>query len=224
MHESYRHTRLARSGLGPAMLCAGLMASAFGLRRRRRREPGEPHWRCRPGRARRAARGAAISVMAQEAPEGPLMVVSDTSGTVNPVTQSKVAAQIAGTVARIQHMAGDWVKAGETVIQLDDTQLKLSVATASSALDNAKIVLSTNEDTTSQASPKLELQVQSAEAALAWPKRTSTRPRPCSRPAAPPRPRSTARRASCRRPRRISPPSRPTSTRTRRRARRAWRC
>lgn len=113
------------------------------------------------------ARSAAISVMAQQAPEGPLTVVSDTSGTVNPVTQSKVAAQIAGTVAKILHKSGDWVKAGETVIQLDDSQLRLSVVTASSALDNAKIVLSTNEDTTSQANPRLELQVQSAEAALA---------------------------------------------------------
>ena len=112
-------------------------------------------------------RGTTISVMSQLAPEGPLMVVSDTSGTVSPVTQSKVAAKIAGTVAKVLHLAGDWVKAGETVIQLDDTQLKLSVETAQSALDNAKIVLSTNEDTTSQASPRLALQVQSAEAALA---------------------------------------------------------
>jgi multidrug efflux pump subunit AcrA (membrane-fusion protein) len=105
--------------------------------------------------------------MAQAAPEGPLMAVSDTAGTVNPVTQSKVAAQIAGTVAKIIHTAGDWVNAGDTVIQLDDTQLRLSVDTSRSALENAKIVLSTNEDTTSQASPKLALQVQSAEAALA---------------------------------------------------------
>lgn len=112
-------------------------------------------------------RGTTISVMSQLAPEGPLMVVSDTSGTVSPVTQSKVAAKIAGTVAKVLHLAGDWVKAGDTVIQLDDTQLKLSVDTAQSALDNAKIVLSTNEDTTSQASPRLSLQVQSAEAALA---------------------------------------------------------
>jgi len=112
------------------------------------------------------AAGGSISVMALEAPEGPLMVVSDTTGTVNPLTQSRVAAQIAGTVAKIEHMAGDWVKAGDTVIQLDDTQLRLSVETAKSALANAKIVLATNEDTTSQANPKLTLQVQSAEATL----------------------------------------------------------
>ena len=153
-------------GLGTAILCASIMAAlsacgAGGGASSASRTGG--FGQGGPG----GARGAAISVMAEEAPEGPLTVISDTSGTVNPVTQSKVAAQIAGTVARIQHKAGDWVKAGETVIQLDDTQLQLSVATASSVLDNAKIVLSTNEDTTSQAGPKLELQVQSAEAALA---------------------------------------------------------
>ncbi|MGA2547630.1 MAG: biotin/lipoyl-binding protein [Rectinemataceae bacterium] len=111
--------------------------------------------------------GGAISVMADLAPEGPLTVVSDTSGTVNPVTQSKVAAQIAGTVAKVLHLAGDWVKAGDTVIQLDDSQLQLSVKMARSALDNAKITLSTTADTTNQANPKLALQVRSGEAALA---------------------------------------------------------
>jgi multidrug resistance efflux pump len=105
--------------------------------------------------------------MAQIVSDGALSVVSDTAGTVNPVTQSKVAAQIAGTVAKINHLAGDWVKAGETVIQLDDSQLRLSVKIARSALDNAKITLTTTEDTTKQANPMLALQVQSDEAALA---------------------------------------------------------
>ena len=124
----------------------------------------------RPGGAQGAAggpRGGAIQVMAQTVPEGQLTVESETSGTVNPVTQSNVAAQIAGTVAKVNHLAGDWVKAGETVIQLDDSQLQLSVKTARSALDNAKITLSTAEDTTHQANPMLALQVQSDEAALA---------------------------------------------------------
>ena len=113
------------------------------------------------------ARGGPIPVMAEVVPEGPLTVVSDTAGTVNPVTHSNVASQIAGTVAKVNHLAGDWVKAGETVMQLDDSQLRLSVKIARSALDNAKITLSTTEDTTSQANPMLALQVQSGEAALA---------------------------------------------------------
>ena len=108
-----------------------------------------------------------IQVLAQEVSEGPLTVVSETSGTVNPVTQSKVAAQVAGTVAKIRHLAGDWVKAGETVVQLDDTLLDLAAKTSRAALETARINLSTSEDTTAQANPKLALQVQSAQAALA---------------------------------------------------------
>ena len=75
-----------------------------------------------------------IPVMAQEVSEGPLMVAIETSGTVNPVTQSKVAAQVAGTVAKIRHLAGDWVKAGETVVQLDDTLLGLAAETSRASL------------------------------------------------------------------------------------------
>jgi multidrug efflux pump subunit AcrA (membrane-fusion protein) len=111
--------------------------------------------------------GGAIPVMAVEVSEGPLTVRSDTSGTVNPVTQSNVVAQIAGTVAKVNHRAGDWVKAGEVVVQLDDTQLALSVKTARSNLENARINLATNEDTTAQAHPKLQLDVQAAQASLA---------------------------------------------------------
>lgn len=108
-----------------------------------------------------------IPVMAQEVSEGPLMVAIETSGTVNPVTQSKVAAQVAGTVAKIRHLAGDWVKAGETVVQLDDTLLGLAAETSRASLETARINLSTSADTTAQANPKLALQVQSAQAALA---------------------------------------------------------
>jgi multidrug resistance efflux pump len=104
--------------------------------------------------------------MAQEVSEGPLTIVSETSGTVNPVTQSKVAARVAGTVAKIRHLAGDWVKAGEPVVQLDDTRLDLAAKTSRASLEIARINLSTSEDTTAQANPKLALQVQSAQATL----------------------------------------------------------
>jgi HlyD family secretion protein len=111
--------------------------------------------------------GGAIPVMSTQVSEGPLTVRSDTSGTVNPVTQSNVVAQIAGTVAKVNHRAGDWVKAGDVVIQLDDTQLALLVKTARSNLENVKINLATSEDTTAQAHPKLQLDVQAAQATLA---------------------------------------------------------
>jgi multidrug efflux pump subunit AcrA (membrane-fusion protein) len=114
-----------------------------------------------------APRGGAISVMAVKADEGPLIVQSDDSGTVNPVTQSNVVAQIAGTVLKVNHSAGDWVKAGETVIQLDDKQLALTAKTARSNLENAQINLTMTSDTTAQANPKLRLDVQAAQASLA---------------------------------------------------------
>lgn len=119
------------------------------------------------GAAPGTPRGGAISVMAVKADEGPLIVQSDDSGTVNPVTQSNVVAQIAGTVLKVNHRAGDWVKAGETVIQLDDKQLALTAKTARSNLENAQINLTMTSDTTAQANPKLRLDVQAAQAALA---------------------------------------------------------
>jgi multidrug efflux pump subunit AcrA (membrane-fusion protein) len=151
---------LALAGCGHGQSGGSQPSSQPGSRQSGAGRPG-------PGGAPGSASGAAIPVMADMVPEGPLTVVSDTAGTVNPVTHSNVAAQLAGTVAKINHLAGDWVKAGETVIQLDDSQLRISAKIARSALDNAKIILSTSEDTTSQANPMLALQVQSDEAALA---------------------------------------------------------
>ncbi len=81
--------------------------------------------------------------------------------------ESQVVAQVGGVVARVVRKAGDWVQAGDTVIQLDDSQLQLSVKTAQAALEAARINLSTGQDTTQQASPTLDLQVQSAQSALA---------------------------------------------------------
>jgi HlyD family secretion protein len=108
-----------------------------------------------------------ISVQAVTVTEGTLTTTSVASGTVEPTMQSKVAARTAGTVWKIYRQAGDWVKAGEKVIQLDDTELKIALRTAQSNLAAAKIDLTTGEDTTGQATSKLDAQVQSAQAALA---------------------------------------------------------
>ena len=51
---------------------------------------------------------------------------------------------------------------GDTVIQLDDSELRLSVKTAQASLEAARINLSTGQDTTKQANPRLDLQVRSA--------------------------------------------------------------
>ena len=109
---------------------------------------------------------ADIAVRASAVAFGPLTALHKASGTVKPVLQSQVASQVGGIVAKVLLKAGDWVAEGGEVIQLDDSQLQLSAKTAEAALEAAKINLSTLQDTTSQASPRLDFQVHSAEAAL----------------------------------------------------------
>jgi len=109
---------------------------------------------------------ADISVQATPVVNGALVVEHQTSGTVKPVMQSQVVGQISGVVARVARKAGDWVDKDDTVIQLDDSQLRLSVKTAQASLESARINLSTAQDTTKQANPRLDLQVRSAESAL----------------------------------------------------------
>jgi Multidrug resistance efflux pump len=110
-------------------------------------------------------RAAVVSVQAQTAIQGQLVADRDTAGVVSPSVQSQVAAQVAGTVLKVNRLAGDWVKAGDVIVQLDDSQLRLTEANAEASLENAKINLATNQDNTSQANPKLALQVKSAQAA-----------------------------------------------------------
>jgi len=109
---------------------------------------------------------ADISVRASAVTTGPLAVEHRASGTVKPVMQSQVASQVGGIVAKVLLKAGDWVDEGGLVILLDDSQLQLSVRTAEAALENARISLATTQDNTSQASPKLDYQLRSAQAAL----------------------------------------------------------
>src|SRR5271157_1323076 len=121
--------------------------------------PGSPSSVRGPGIADIAVQVVAVAVDS-------LVVQHQASGTVNPAMESQVVAQVGGVVARVVRKAGDWVQAGDPVIQLEDSQLQLSVKTAQAAVDAARINLSTGQDTTRQASPKLDLQVQSAESAL----------------------------------------------------------
>ena len=114
------------------------------------------------------ARGfGAIPVQSVKVQSGPLNAVHNVAGTVVPVTQSQVAAQVSGFVKTLVHSAGDWVTAGETVIQLDDSQLQLSLKNAQVALQNANINLTVGEQNITYDTKKLQLQLQSAQSALA---------------------------------------------------------
>lgn len=134
--------------------------------------PGAPA----PAGAAQGARGAgqqrpggrfyaAIPVQAVTVHVGQLKTNSETAGTIVAVTQSSVASQVAGVASAVLHPAGDWVKAGATIVQLDDSQLKLAVQTAQSNLAIARINYQIGQDATSQSAPKLDLQVQSAQSA-----------------------------------------------------------
>ncbi|HUX12234.1 MAG TPA: HlyD family efflux transporter periplasmic adaptor subunit [Spirochaetia bacterium] len=114
----------------------------------------------RPGRG-------PIPVQADPATSGALIAEQVAAGSVIPVTQSQVAAKVAGVVARVLHNAGDWVQTGEVIVQLDDSQTRLSLANAQVQLKNAQINLAVGQQNASQDNPKLTLQLQSAQAALA---------------------------------------------------------
>jgi len=95
-------------------------------------------------------------------------VANNTSaGAVSPETQSSVAAGATGTVRTIFHKAGEWVSAGDPVVQLDDSQLRLSLQLAQTAYQNA--VLNSGFDETGKPSPTstIALKIQYAQSDVA---------------------------------------------------------
>jgi multidrug efflux system membrane fusion protein len=108
-------------------------------------------------------RSAVVVVQAETVKAGPLNVQSSTAGTVAAFTQSSVAAQASGTVTTLIRKAGDWVQTGDPVIKLDDTQLKLSLKIAQTALDTARLTTGINADGTVNPTSKTKLQLESAQ-------------------------------------------------------------
>ncbi len=97
-------------------------------------KPGDP---ARSGPL--AGRLAEIPVQVAVVQYGPLVTDHTAAGTIVPVVQSQVAAQVAGVVREVYHLAGTWVNAGEVVVQLDDSQLRLALETAKASLSSAEI-------------------------------------------------------------------------------------
>lgn len=114
----------------------------------------------------RGGAGAAIPVQAVESRSGTLVAQRNAAGTVVPVNVSQVAAQTSGVTARILARVGDTVQANQAIVQLDDTQLRLAAQNAQFALQNAQINLKSQSTDTSQATVKLNEQVQVAQSAL----------------------------------------------------------
>ncbi len=153
-----RRMRLARAILSASALALSLSVSAC--------SPKAPGADPAKGLAAKGPGIAEISVRVVPVKIDALVMEHQTSGTVNPVMQSQVAGQVGGVVARVLHRAGDRVEKGDTVVLLDDSQLRLSLRTAQASLEASRINLSTTQGTTAQANPTLDLQVNSAESAL----------------------------------------------------------
>ncbi len=111
-------------------------------------------------------RFATIPVQAVTVQMGSLITDNETAGTIVPVTQSAVAAQVSGVVARVPRNQGDWVKLGATVVQLDDSALKLAVKNAQATLANARINLVVGQQTSTDSGPRLTNQLDSATTLL----------------------------------------------------------
>lgn len=117
-------------------------------------------------RGQRGGPAAVIPVQTTRAEAGLLVAQRQAAGTVVPVRESRVAAASNGVVARVLAQVGDTVKAGQAVIQLDDTQLRIAVQNAEIALQNARISLSSQTNAIRDASLRLTQQLQAAQAAL----------------------------------------------------------
>ncbi len=76
-----------------------------------------------------------------EPKQGELTAQRSASVTVDPARSSMVAAGTSGQVARVLHREGSTVKAGEIVVQLDTTSLRLQVQNAQTALQSAQVSL-----------------------------------------------------------------------------------
>jgi len=122
-------------------------------------KPGDPA-------AGRFANRGPIQVQASAAISGALIAEHVAAGSIVPVTQSQVAAKVAGVVLHVLHNAGDWVQAGDVVVQLDSSQSRLALSNAQVALKNAQINLRIGQQNSSQSNPTLTYQLQSAKAAL----------------------------------------------------------
>lgn len=86
-----------------------------------------------------SAKRDAIPVQTLRVQDGSLKSTHAASGTVVAVTESKVAAQVSGIVEQVTHLAGTWVAANDVVVTLDDSQFKLAVESAQSALQSAQV-------------------------------------------------------------------------------------
>ncbi len=101
-----------------------------------------------------------------QAEEGNLNTTRTAAVTVDPFQESQVAADAAGKVAKILKREGAEVKAGDPVIQLDTAQLQLQVDNARSAVQTARVNLSSAQNSTQEGVKQARNALQNAETNL----------------------------------------------------------
>ncbi|GGR17830.1 hypothetical protein GCM10008957_33220 [Deinococcus ruber] len=109
--------------------------------------------------------GATIAVQAAAIKSGTLTTQRSATGVVSASKQSTVAARTSGTVSAINAQVGDSVKAGQTIIALDNTDLTSAVDSAQNALDTARVQLTTQTQTVNGNRAQLAQALASAQAA-----------------------------------------------------------
>ena len=129
---------------------------------------------CQPGKTDAASpppgqrgRNQVVPVQVATVTFGSLLASNTSAGAVSPETQSSVAAGVNGTVKTIVRRAGEWVQSGEVVVQLDDTQLKLSLQLAQTALQNAMLNAGFDESGKPSQTSTITLKIQYAQSDVA---------------------------------------------------------
>ncbi|ABF46411.1 efflux RND transporter periplasmic adaptor subunit [Deinococcus geothermalis] len=112
------------------------------------------------------AKTTALAVQTVPAVRGSLTVQRTVTATLKADRDSQVAAQTGGTVIRVLAQEGEHVRAGQVVVQLDDTQQRQALDNARLQLRQAQINLDQTRTNTSQATASLQAAVQAAEANL----------------------------------------------------------
>lgn len=108
----------------------------------------------------------ALAVRTVPARGGTLTVQRTVSATLRAARDSNVAAQSGGAVTRVLAGEGERVRAGQVVMQLDDTGARQALENARLQLRQAQINLEQTRTNTGQATASLGAAVQAAEAGL----------------------------------------------------------
>ena len=113
-----------------------------------------------------AASDTIRTVRTVQAEQGTLSTSRSTSVTIDPAQESQVAANVGGQVAQILKREGATVEQGETVISLDDENLRLQVQNARTAVQSARVNLQTSRTASQETTQQSQSQLQSAQVAL----------------------------------------------------------